>query len=124
MERTTSEPAAAQILSISVESGTKPFALWKGIQENEQISNKFKISMKREKLTLAEKRMELHRRRRRSGSSCRLLTLHAFHNPLDMIEGWRRLALSLGVVEGRTETSVSCAGVRDRVQSRIPGCLR
>jgi hypothetical protein len=92
MGRTASELAATQILSINVERGKKPFALWKGIQENEQISNISGFQGKKKKLTLADKRIKLHRRRRRSRSSCRLLTSHY---ALDAIERRRRLALSL-----------------------------
>jgi hypothetical protein len=57
----------------------------------------FRISMKREKLTLVEKPMELCQKRRRSGSSCRLLTLHAFHNPL-CLEGKFDVTTSLYIV--------------------------
>jgi hypothetical protein len=78
------------------------------------------------KLTLSDKHVKLRRRCRRSGSSCRLLTLHASHNALNTVEGRGRLALSLLVDIGHTKTLASSVGAckRCQVRAHVPGRLR
>jgi hypothetical protein len=52
------------------------------------------------------------------------MALHALHNPLNSIESWKRLALSLELVEGRTKAAALCTGVSASVGSPEHGRLR